>query len=325
MRNYFTVTISDVHGSRHYSFKYFIRKFAWLILLIFLLIWGLGAVSLWWLTYQADQMERHNKQMVETYNQVLLKTKKDYEHLLQEKQNLEKDLDKKNAQVNFLDQSLQDLESLVGIDPEEPEKLPYKERVKLVQLNTLGKNLMLNMVPSGHPVSKYEGITSPFGYRIHPITGKREFHGGIDFRGPIGEPVHATAEGVVQYSAYSEKSGYGNLVTILHSNGFRTRYGHLSQRSVKEGDIVQKGQKIGEIGSTGRSTGPHLHYEVWFLHHRLNPLPFDKWTIKNYDGIFTKVKGVPWASLSQNVKKVVQKVEKQLLPKTVKSAAKSLN
>ena len=322
MRNYFTVTISDVHGSRHYSFKHFIRQFAWLIVSIFLLIWTVGAVSLWWLTYQAHEMEAHNQKMVETYNQVLLKTKNDHQHLLDEKSDIEKDLEKKNAQVEFLDQSLQGLESLVGIDPEEPEKLPYKERVKLVQLNTLGKSLMLSMIPSGHPVAKFEGITSPFGYRIHPITGKREFHGGLDYRGPIGEDVHATAEGVVQYSAYNEESGYGNLVTVLHSNGFRTRYGHLSQRSVKEGDIVTKGQKIGEIGSTGRSTGPHLHYEVWFLHHRLNPLPFDKWSIENYDGIFTKVKGVPWASLSQNVNQIVQKVGKQLSPKAAKLAVK---
>jgi len=322
MRNYFTVTISDVHGSRHYSFKYFFRKFAWLILAIFLLIWSVGAVSLWWLTYQANEMEAHNKKMVEAYNQVLLKTKDDYQNLLNEKSDIEQDLEKKNAQVEFLDESLQGLESLVGIDPEAPEKLPYKERVKLVQLNSLGKNLMLSMIPSGIPVSKFEGISSPFGYRVHPITGKRELHGGIDYRGPMGETVLSTAEGVVQYSAYNKKSGYGNLVTILHANGFKTRYGHLSQRSVKEGDIVTKGQKIGEIGSTGRSTGPHLHYEVWFLHHRLNPQPFAKWTIENYDGIFTKVKGVPWASLSQNVNQIVKKVEKQLSPKAAKLAVK---
>ena len=322
MRNYFTVTISDVHGSRHYSFKHFFRKFAWVIVAVFLLIWGVGAVSLWWLAYQAQELEMHNKQMVAAYNEVLLKTKADYERLLDEKGGIERDLELKSAQVEFLDQSLQGLESLVGIDVEEPEKLPYNERVKQVQLNTLGKNLMLNMVPSGHAVASFRGLTSKYGYRTHPITGKRHLHGGIDYRGAIGEDVVATADGVVQFSSYNEKSGFGNLVTIVHANGFKTRYGHLSQRSVKVGDVVHQGQKIGEIGSTGRSSGPHLHYEVWFLHHRLNPQPFDKWGIEKYDDIFTKVKGVPWASLSLSVDQVVKKVERQLSPTVALSAVK---
>ena len=322
MRNYFTVTISDVHGSRHYSFKYFFRKFAWVILTVFLLIWGAGAVSLWWLAYQAQEMEQRNKQMIQAYNEVLLKTKADYEHLLDEKDNLESDLEQKSAQVEFLDQSLQGLESLVGVDSEEPEKLPYEERVKQVQLNTLGKSLMLTMIPSGHAVADYKGLTSKYGYRNHPITGKRHLHGGLDYRGQTGDDVVATADGVVQFSSYNEDSGFGNLVTILHSNGFKSRYGHLSQRSVKVGEFVHQGQKIGEIGSTGRSSGPHLHYEVWFLHHRLNPQPFDEWTIEKYDDIFTKVKGVPWASLSLSVDQIVKKVEKQLLPTAVSSVAK---
>ncbi|QCU89744.1 M23 family metallopeptidase [Thiomicrorhabdus sediminis] len=322
MRNYFTVTISDVHGSRHYSFKHFFRKFAWVILGVFALIWTVGAFSLWWLANQANELEARNQATIEHYNVTLSKTRADYESLLTEKSVLEDDLEQKNAQLEFLDQSLQGLETLVGIDSEEPENLPYDERVKRVQLNTLGKNIMLSITPNGHPVAEYKGITSKYGYRKHPLTQKKHMHGGIDYRSRTGDEVIATADGIVQYSSYSEESGFGNLVTILHANGFKTRYGHLSQRSVKVGQMVQKGQKIGETGTTGRSSGPHLHYEIWFLHHRLNPLPFDKWKLETYDELFDKVKGVPWASLTRSVDTTVKKVEKQLSRKVALSAVK---
>lgn len=322
MRNYFTVTISDVHGSRHYSFKHFFRKFAWAIVGFFVLIWAVGAFSLWWLADQAEMLESRNKATVEAFNDSLIQVQSDYEDLLTEKQVIEVDLDKKNAQVEFLDESLQGLEALVGIDADEPEKLPYAERVKRVQLNTLGKNILLSITPNGHAVAKYKGYTSKYGYRKHPISGKKHLHGGLDYRSKIGDTVVATADGIVQYSSYSRNSGFGNLVTVLHGNGFKTRYGHLSQRSVKVGQVVEKGQKVGEVGSTGRSSGPHLHYEIWFLHHRLNPLPFVTWSIDKYDGIFEQVKGVPWASLSLRVDSTVKKVEKQLSRKVALSAVK---
>jgi len=322
MRNYFTITISDVHGSRHYSFKHFFKRFAWAIVGVFFLIWVAGGFSLWWLTSEAELLEQQNKAKIDAYNESLIKLRADYVDLLEDRDSIESALSEKSAQIEFLDQSLQNLEELVGIDAEAPEQLPYAERVKSVQLNSLGKAMMMTMIPSGHAIANYRGLTSKFGYRIHPILKKRHMHGGIDYRSQTGDEVIATADGVVSYSAYNKGSGFGNLITIVHANGFKTRYGHLSQRSVKTGQVVRKGQKIGEVGSTGRSSGPHLHYEVWFLHHKLNPGPFDKWTLEKYDEIFEKVKGVPWASLSQNVNQVVHKVEKQLSQKVVASAVK---
>lgn len=322
MRNYFTITISDVHGSRHYSFKHFFKRFAWAIVGVFLLIWVAGGVSLWWLATEADKLETENSKKLSTYNDSLKALRESYADLLQERDSIESALSQKNAQMEYLDQSLQNLEELVGIESETPDSLPYEERIKEVQLNSLGKAMMLSMVPSGHAVADYKGLTSKYGYRTHPITKKRHLHGGLDYRSKTGDDVITTADGVVSYSAYSKGSGFGNLVTIQHANGFKTRYGHLSQRSVKVGQVVYKGDKIGEVGSTGRSSGPHLHYEVWFLHHKLNPEPFDKWTLEKYDGIFEKVKGVPWASLSQSVNQVVRRVEKQLSQKVAISAAK---
>ena len=149
MRNYFTISISDVHGTRHYSFKQVFKRFAWLIAGVFMLIWIAGGFSLWWLTFEADKIEENNRLQIETYNEALKQLRGDYNLLLKERDTIENALSQKSAQIEFLDSSLENLETLVGITVEEPEKLPYDERVKAVQLNTLGKTLMMNMVPSG--------------------------------------------------------------------------------------------------------------------------------------------------------------------------------
>ncbi len=103
-------------------------------------------------------------------------------------------------------------------------------------------------------------IVSNFGYRNDPFTGEYKMHEGIDIFAPIGTPVYSTAKGVVIFSGYKE--GYGLTVEIFHKNGIITRYAHLSRSLVRVGQEVKRGEIIGKVGSTGRSTGPHLHYEV---------------------------------------------------------------
>lgn len=114
------------------------------------------------------------------------------------------------------------------------------------------KKTTLNKIPKGYPV--IGRITSGFGRR------GRGFHPGIDIAGPVGTPIRATADGIVVFA--SRKGGYGKLIEIDHGNGYSTRYGHLMGFAVKKGERVRKGQVIGWIGLTGRTTGPHLHYEV---------------------------------------------------------------
>jgi murein DD-endopeptidase MepM/ murein hydrolase activator NlpD len=120
----------------------------------------------------------------------------------------------------------------------------------------------LNHVPLTTPVrgSQFE-ITSDFGARVDPFTRRIAFHPGLDFGGPWGAMVGATAPGTVVFAG--SRGGYGNMVEIDHGYGFRTRYGHLSAILVRVGAKVQKGSPVGKLGSTGRSTGPHVHYEVW--------------------------------------------------------------
>ena len=126
-------------------------------------------------------------------------------------------------------------------------------------------------IPSGRPVEKLS-LTSNFGVRSDPFNGGARMHKGIDIPGPVGTPVHATADGIVSRSGWA--SGYGNLVQISHGSGMETRYGHMSKLLVAENSYVKRGQIIGLMGSTGRSTGSHLHYEVRVDGAAINPLPF---------------------------------------------------
>ena len=129
-------------------------------------------------------------------------------------------------------------------------------------------------VPSDKPV-RTAAFTSGFGVRSDPFRGSAAMHAGIDLSGPVGTPIHATADGVVSEAGWSS-GGYGNLVKVDHGRGIETRYAHLASVAVRAGQRVTRGQVIGRMGSTGRSTGSHLHYEVRIDGRAVNPVPFMK-------------------------------------------------
>ncbi len=128
-------------------------------------------------------------------------------------------------------------------------------------------------LPLGKPTANGEE-SSPFGVRIDPFTGKAAFHSGEDFSGAFMTPIYATAPGVISFTGV--RSGYGNTIEIDHGHGFKTRYGHLATISVSVGQHVALSQRIGGMGSSGRSTGDHLHYEVWVNGRPQNPSRFLK-------------------------------------------------
>jgi murein DD-endopeptidase MepM/ murein hydrolase activator NlpD len=143
-------------------------------------------------------------------------------------------------------------ELTTGMDDRE-QKLSVLERL------LMDRSLRARVIPSGRPVT--EGwLSSGFGKRADPFTGKQEYHDGVDFAGKEGADVMSVGDGVVTWSG--KRSGYGNLVEINHGNGYVTRYGHNKEQLVDVGDTVKKGQMIALMGSTGRSTGPHVHFEV---------------------------------------------------------------
>lgn len=327
MKNRFTITITDVHGSKDYSFNQFVKKFVRYFLLFILLLITSGSLAIWWLTDRAEKIKQQSLETQVEQQRQIDEKQRQYELLNHAKHKLQRDFDKakltlevelgeKTKQLFVLEQTLESLEELLGVEAEE--KQSVADRAKVAQLTTIEKQLTLEMFPNGRPVREFKGVSSSYGWRKHPVTGKRDFHDGIDYRGKKGDIIISPADGIVEYSGYNKKSGYGNLIIVVHSGGFKTLYGHMSKRLVKKGELVLKGQAIGHIGSTGLSSGPHLHYEVSFLHKKLNPAHFVSWNIKDYDPIFTKVKGVPWGSLTQRIKKRVQKVEKQLLLQDVK-------
>ncbi len=127
-------------------------------------------------------------------------------------------------------------------------------------------------LPLGQPVQGEIDLTSSFGYRLDPFTRSPALHSGIDFRGETGTPVHATAAGTVVAAEWS--GGYGRMVEIDHGNGLTTRYGHLSSIAVSQGQQVQRGAMLGRVGSTGRATGPHLHYETRIDDEAVDPMRF---------------------------------------------------
>jgi murein DD-endopeptidase MepM/ murein hydrolase activator NlpD len=133
------------------------------------------------------------------------------------------------------------------------------------------RNLREEVYPQGRPIEK-GWISSHFGKRADPFSGKQEFHRGVDFAGKYYSNVISVAGGVVTEA--EGRSGYGNLVEIDHGNGYVTRYGHNDKLSVKIGQTVKKGQVIAKMGSTGRSTGPHVHFEVLKNGARVDPMKF---------------------------------------------------
>lgn len=126
-------------------------------------------------------------------------------------------------------------------------------------------------IPSRMPVDGVR-LSSSFGMREHPVLGGRRAHKGVDLAAPTGTPIYATADGVVEKAEWF--SGYGLYVQLDHGAALETRYGHMSRLNVASGQRVRKGDVIGYVGSTGRSTGPHLHYEVRIAGEAMNPIPY---------------------------------------------------
>src|SRR3954469_2347829 len=150
------------------------------------------------------------------------------------------------------------------------ERQLYRINITRAQVDRLNRTLAL--VPYRKPVVGEVEFTSGFGIRSDPFLGRPAMHTGLDFRSSMGDPVRATANGVVESAGWN--GGYGKMVEIDHGNGFATRYGHMSEIEVKVGQQIKIGQTIGRVGSTGRSTGPHLHYETRIDGEAVDPQKF---------------------------------------------------
>lgn len=165
----------------------------------------------------------------------------------------------------------------------EYQSISYNEVEKLIK----NQGDKLSSIPAIQPVSNknLSRIASGFGMRIDPVYGTPKMHKGLDFTAPQGTPIYATGDGVVKLAGFSD-GGYGNHVVINHGYGYETLYGHMVRVKVRAGQRIKRGEVIGWVGSTGKSTGPHCHYEVsvngneinpvYFFYNDLNPEEFDR-------------------------------------------------
>ena len=167
----------------------------------------------------------------------------------------------------------------IPIDYREPEAargFPINEETvdtalaRLQRVNAL--RIAVERLPLGQPITAPHRFTSGFGPRRHPVSGRYAMHNGLDLAAPQGTPVYSPVGGVVIYA--SRQGGYGNVVKIRHALGYETRYAHLHAIHVQRGDTVARGAHVGDVGSTGRSTGNHLHYEIRRYGRPLNPRRF---------------------------------------------------
>ncbi len=163
------------------------------------------------------------------------------------------------------------------------------QTTSFVEITTMVKNKekLLRAIPAIQPVSNknLNRVASGFGYRIDPLYKDYRLHAGLDFAAPVGTPIYATSDGVVQIAGFNT-DGYGNKVVINHGYGYQTLYGHMVRVKVKAGQKVKRGEVIGYVGSTGKSTGPHCHYEVikrgakvdpvYYFYNDLTPAQFDR-------------------------------------------------
>ena len=325
MKNRFIITISDIHGSKQYSVHEIVKKVILFTLLALLLI---GVATFLYIKFLNGKVDTLREETASFKEEMLhLKTisdtlSKENERLNALKQQLAIRIEESTEKLESMKSHLREVEEIIGIGPDinashadriqqakEHEEETKKKLVANIQnevrkekVTAIQKALLLNSIPNGKPLN-YRRIASPFGYRIHPVTHKNTFHAGLDLPANYGTPIYAPASGVVVYAA--KKGAYGNFILITHSYGFKTAYGHLSKFAVKSGDYVTKGQKIAYVGSTGRSTGPHLHYEIRYLTKWVDPKPFMFWNLDNINYITDKIDTVNWKSILKQTKKLI--------------------
>ena len=325
MKNRFIITISDIHGSKQYSVHEIIKKIIFFAILTLILI-GVGTFFyIKFLNNKVDvlRVETDNfKKEVIALQETSDTLKHENKQLNLLKKQLVALINENTDKLDSMKSHLREVEEIIGIGPdinasfsdrvqqakaheeETKQKLVknIQNEVKQEKITAIQKALLLNSIPNGKPLN-YRRIASNFGYRIHPVTHKKSFHAGLDLPAKHGTPIYAPASGVVEYA--SKKGAYGNFLLIAHSYGFKTAYGHLNRYLVKSGDYVSKGQKIAYVGSTGRSTGPHLHYEIRYLTKWVDPKPFMFWNLDNINEISAKIDTVNWKSILKQTEKLI--------------------
>jgi len=290
MKDRLVITVSDVNSSKSYNVNKIIKKIIFWGVLITLFV---VSVSFFTISKLATSVNSLSKER----------------DLLTKENNLySEQIEAKVTQIKELGDELEKIEDIIGINVDDTTDLI--QRATLAKLTSAEKSYMLQTIPNNCPLKECT-TTSKFGWRTNPVTNQKQYHKGIDLRAARRTPVVSTADGVVRYVEDKNKGTFGRVIIISHNFGFETVYGHLRFTDVKVGDVVKKGQQIGRSGNSGRSNGPHLHYEVIHASKVLNPRHFIDWDMKNYEGIFEKQRRVNWESLVKLVSDQSHKMAQQ--------------
>lgn len=292
MKNQICITVTHVSGSRQLAIQISTVKAIATFIGLAMLV---AIVYPWWLNHFNHQLVQSNQSLKQTEQQLLTSN----EQLNTQQQNLQQLIEQQQAQLSLSENQLDTLFAQVNFPQAEVFAQPAKFYDASNQLAL--RQAMLQLVPNGRPVD-YNRVTSSFGQRVHPVHKKKHNHTGIDVHAVIGTPVVTTADGVVS-TTQNSSSGFGKLIKVNHGMGFVTYYGHLNKIGVKKGQVVSKGEIIGYSGNTGRSTGPHLHYEVRYGNKPVEPAHFILMSLHNYDVQLAKIKEIPWESLTTNMQK----------------------
>jgi len=292
------ITVSDIHGIKQYTLHQFIKVFiVWIIAAVAVVI-SVGSLVLFSLNNEVKELNNLTKNLQHVKKELETRSNK-----------LEAEIQDKKEKLASMNEHLTEIEKMIGLEPDIESAFSQRakntrekviERIKEKSITVAQLTVLNHSIPNGVPV-KYRRITDRYGYRIHPILKKRQFHVGIDLSAPFRTPVYAPADGVVEYAQY--KGTYGNFLLLNHPFGFKTAYGHLSKFVAHEGDYVSKGDLIGYVGTTGRSTGPHLHYEVRYLNKWLDPEKFLEWSSSTYLRVMTQESQVNWVALMHQIEK----------------------
>ena len=277
MKNRLIITISDTNGTKSYNVHQFVKSFFIVISCIIFLTLGGSFLFISYLNYGIEQIKESKASQLQALEELYTSQ-----------------IENKVKDIEELASKLEDVYTIIGVDKDASKKEISENTLKRIDLKQ--KEYTLNVIPSGLPLDNVE-VSSGFGYRLNPITKKRQFHRGIDIPAPRRTPIKATADGIVEFVQSSDVGDYGRMIKISHNYGFKTIYSHMHETYMNVGDVVRKGQVIGLVGNSGRSTAPHLHYEVKHVNQILNPKNFMNWQLADYEQIFKKERRVEWESL----------------------------
>ena len=288
--------ITDQNGSRYFNVSSIFKQISLYLAVFIVTLIVFGVVSIKTFSAEINKMSVLNETIAKRYNKMLAKN-----------ESLNNQIERRLEEISQVDDKIGDLESIIGvpIDASRDADGNLEHRIDVASLTGTQKAFVMKFVPNGYPIEHYNHISAYYGYRVHPLIFTRHLHTGVDFATPIGTPIYATADGVVNAASFST-GGYGYLVKIDHSLGFTTYYAHLNKIVVQKGMFVRHGQLIAYSGNTGQSTGPHLHYEIRFLGNVIDPKNFMEWKMSNFNSIFEKERNVAWQSLLATINNLME-------------------